>query len=69
MSTIFREKSDGWVSTISSFIPLHSAILMFPIGRQGNPLGMLRIDNVGVIKGALDEIRENERAAIVLAKS
>jgi len=42
---------------------------MFPIGRQRNPLGMLRIDNVRVRKGALDEICENERAAIVLAKS
>ena len=69
MSTIFREKSDGWVSTISSFIPLHSAILMFPIARQGNPLGMLRICNVGVMMGVLDEMCENERAAIILAKS
>jgi hypothetical protein len=42
---------------------------MFPIKRQLNPLGMLGIDNVGVMKGALDEICENERAAIVLAKS
>jgi len=42
---------------------------MFPIRRQGNPLGMLRSDTIGVMKGALDEICENERAAIVLAKS
>ena len=37
---------------------------MFLIRRQGNSLGMLGIDNVGVIKGALDEICENVRAAI-----
>jgi len=30
---------------------------------------MLRICNVGVMMGVLDEICENERAAIVLAKS
>jgi hypothetical protein len=42
---------------------------MFPIRRLGNPLGMLGIDTIGVVKGALDEICENEGAAIVLAKS
>ncbi len=35
---------------------------------QGNLLEMLKID-ISVMKGELDEICENERAAIVLAKS
>jgi hypothetical protein len=42
---------------------------MFPIRRPGNLPEMLRIDTIGVVKVALDEICENERAAILLAKS
>jgi hypothetical protein len=41
---------------------------MFSIGWQRNLLEMLKID-ISVMKGALDEICESERAAIVLAKS
>ena len=44
-------------------------MLIFPIGREKNLLEKLRIDNAGVMKATLDAICEDERAAILLAKS